>query len=79
MSSINWIWRQVDIDYFNMCNKPFPEDYQDRIEGMSFYETAIYFKNRFAIEDSIEEIMECWNTMAFEKYQNEVLLKEGAL
>ena len=74
-----WMWKNIDIEYLGKLGWECPDDLQKCIEGMSFYETAIYFKNRFAIEDSIEEIMECWNTMAFEKYQNEVLLKEGAL
>ena len=41
-------------------------------------ETAQYFKERFGIEDSVEKIGDDWNKMAWDKYTNEVPLKEGA-
>lgn len=55
-----------------------PDDLQKSIEGMSFSETAIYFKNRFGLKDSLEQIKSDWNEMAWDKYLNEVPLKEGA-
>jgi len=48
------------------------------IEGMSFSETARYFKNRFEIPDSIDEIKHDWIQMSIEKYRSEVPLKPGA-
>ncbi len=44
---------------------------------MGFTETAVFFKNRFQIEDSLEEIKKTWIFMAEEKYCNEVPLKAG--
>lgn len=72
-----WIWRAIDIEYLGRFGIPLPEDLQSRIEGMSFGETAIYFKEHFAIPDSLEQIQECWNRMAWDKYLHEVPLKEG--
>ena len=46
---------------------------------MSFSETAVYFKERFGIPDSIEQMKEDWNRMAWDKYMNEVPLKPGVL
>lgn len=74
-----WMWKSIDIEFLNKYGIEFPEDLQSKIEGMSFSETAIYFKNRFQLTDSIEQIKEEWNQMAGEKYKNEVPLKEGAL
>ena len=45
---------------------------------MSFTETAVYFKERFGLPDSIEEIKEAWIAMSLEKYEKEVPLKPGA-
>ncbi len=73
-----WIWRQIDIEYLARFGMELPETLQSEIEGMSFKETAVYFKNRFQISDSIEQIMDNWNEMAWEKYANEVTLKPGA-
>ena len=50
-----WFWRQIDIDYLASKGKELPDDLQDAIAGMSFSETAIYFKERFELEESLEE------------------------
>lgn len=74
-----WMWKDIDIEYLGGLGEACPDDLQKSIEGMSFYETAVYFKERFNINDSIQGIMESWNDMAFDKYQNEVPLKNGVL
>ncbi len=74
-----WVWKQIDIDYLDKYNISHPKDLQEKISGMSFCETAVYFKQRFAIPDSVEEMMETWNRMAFDSYQNKVKEKPGAL
>ena len=73
-----WIWHQIDVEYLGKFNLPVPDSLQQDIEGMSFVETAHYFKERFHIEDSVETIMSDWNEMALEKYEKEVPLKPGA-
>lgn len=70
------IWREIDIAYLKRHGHELPEDLQDSIEGMSFYDTAKYFQKRFQITDSLEQIMDDWNQMAFQKYSEEVPLKE---
>lgn len=72
-----WMWRAIDIEYLGRFGIPLPEDLQSRIEGMSFSETAVYFKEHFPIPDSIDQIKEDWNCMAWDKYANEVPLKPG--
>ncbi len=74
-----WMWRMIDIDYLGRFNIELPEDLQSCIEGMSFGETAAYFKKRFQIPDDIEKIKADWNQMAWDKYTYEVPLKEGVL
>lgn len=74
-----WMWRAIDIEYLSTFGIELPQNLQKEIEGMSFSETAIYFKERFGITDSIEVIKKQWNQMAYEKYKNEVPLKKGAL
>lgn len=72
-----WIWRQIDIDYLGRFGYQLPDTLQSESEGMSFRETAAYIKERFQIPDSIETMMETWNTMAWDKYMHEVPLKDG--
>jgi HAD superfamily hydrolase (TIGR01509 family) len=74
-----WIWRDIDIEYLGRFGLTLPATLQKEIEGMSFSETAVYFKNRFGLEDSLEQIKNDWNRMAEYRYQHEIPLKEGAL
>ena len=39
-----WMWRAIDIEYLGRYKIPLPENLQSEIEGMSFRETACYFK-----------------------------------
>lgn len=72
-----WMWREIDIEYLGKFGIPLPERLQSDIEGMSFTETAVYFKERFHLPDSVEQIMNDWNQMAWDKYSHEVPLKNG--
>ena len=74
-----WMWKEIDIEYLGRFGYTCPPDLQKIIEGMSFSETAEYFKSRFQIPDSIDEIKAAWIQMSIEKYRNEVPLKPGAL
>lgn len=72
-----WVWPQIDIDYLGLHGYQVPGDLPGTIDGMSFTETAVYFKNRFHIPQSIEEIMQTWQDMAIEQYRHKVPLKPG--
>lgn len=72
-----WIWRSIDIAYLGRFGIPLPDNLQQCIEGMSFSETACYFKERFQLPDSVEQIKADWTQMARDKYANEVPLKKG--
>lgn len=74
-----WMWKAIDVEYLSRFGIDLPKNLQREIEGMSFSETAVYFKERFLLEPSVEEIKDAWNEMAYEKYTNEVPLKQGAL
>ena len=74
-----WMWKSIDIEYLQRFGIELPDDLQRNIEGMSFSETAVYFKQRFDLPDSLEQMKSDWNQMAWEKYVNEVPVKEGVL
>ncbi|MGN0157603.1 MAG: HAD family hydrolase [Brotaphodocola sp.] len=73
-----WMWKQIDIEYLGKFGYECPETLQKVIEGMSFTETAVYFKETFSIPDSLEEIKQTWIDMSIDKYRKEVPLKRGA-
>ena len=72
------IWKGIDIEYLGARGLELPDDLQRSIEGMSFSETANYFKERFQLSDTIDEIKAAWNRMAWDKYSKEILFKTGA-
>lgn len=74
-----WMWKKIDIEFLAKFGIDCPDDLQKSIEGMSFSETAVYFKERFSIPWSLEEIKSCWTQMSIDKYRHEVPLKEGAM
>lgn len=71
------VWKDIDVEYLGKIGFSVPSDLQKSIEGMGFTEVAVYFKKRFQIKDSIEEIKQNWQNMAMEKYCSEVPLKPG--
>lgn len=74
-----WMWKAIDIEYLGRYGYDLPPTLQKDIEGMSFSETAVYFKETFRIPESLEEIKTTWNRMAYDKYTKEVPLKKGVM
>lgn len=72
-----WMWGAIDVEYLGKFGLTCPPDLQKAIEGMSFSETAAYFKKRFALEASLEEIKADWVSMSIEKYRSQVPPKPG--
>lgn len=72
-----WVWYKIDVEFLKKRNIELPDDLQREIEGMSFTETAGYFKKRFQLVESIEEIKAEWDEMTFKYYKEEIFLKEG--
>lgn len=72
------LWHEIDVEYLGARGiYELPESLEADIEGMSFSETAVYFKETFHLSDSLETIKQEWNAMAYEKYASEVPLKPG--
>ncbi|UWP59649.1 HAD family hydrolase [Ruminococcus gauvreauii] len=72
-----WMWKDIDFEYLSSRGKELPDTLQHEIEGMSFTETAGYFKKRFGLKDSVDTIKEEWLFMARDKYLHETPLKDG--
>ena len=72
-----WVWSQIDVDYLKMKGYSMPENLRNEISHLSFSQTAVYFKEKFNLDDSIETILEDWHNMAFNHYSNNVKLKLG--
>ncbi len=74
-----WMWKAIDVEFLGRYGYDCPDDLQKAIEGMSFSETAAYFRKRFSLPLDTEEIKAVWTDMTYEKYKTQVPLKPGAL
>ncbi len=74
-----WVWEEIDKEYLKEKGHSVPLNLKDKINHLSFNETALYFKEAFSLEDSLETIMKDWTTMAYIHYSQNIHLKEGAL
>lgn len=76
------IWVSIDMEYLkeiDQLDKVDLKELKEEINHLSYRGTAEYFKNRFNIPSSIDEICNRWHNMAYEKYSKEVKFREGAL
>ncbi|MEW8957076.1 HAD family hydrolase [Clostridium sp.] len=73
-----WIWEKVDENFLKERNICFPKNLKEEINHLSFQGTVKYFKERFNLDESLEEIEEIFTTMAYDEYKNHVTLKPGA-
>lgn len=73
------IWQDIDVDYLAGFGLTVPKDLHQEVGGKSFHETAVYFKERFQLADSVEEIEKSWNDMALQAYMYQVPFKDGVL
>lgn len=75
-----WVWLAVDEDYIQKYNLTEPEGFHEKMEGMSYSETAQYFLEIFPeLPMTLDEVMDEWHEMAYDKYVHDVPLKDGAL
>lgn len=72
------VWAEIDRVFLKKRQIPMPDDILKNIEGMSFTETAHYFKNRFNLIENVEEITKEWIEMSKEYYRDHIPLKKGA-
>lgn len=72
-----WMWKKIDVEFLAGYGLECPEDLQRNVEGMSFTETAQYFKDRFRLSETPDEIKDIWVRMSIDKYRYEVPLKKG--
>ncbi len=71
-----WMWKDVDVTYLSKRNIEYPLSLPVEIEGKTYYETAVYFKERFNLPDTLEEIMDEWHEISYDIYCNKVMLKD---
>ena len=72
-----WVWKQIDLDYLKSKGYSLPENLNSEICHLSFTQTANYFKERFNLSDSIDDILNDWHKLAYNHYSKNIKLKDG--
>lgn len=75
IANSRYVWQKVDVDFFAKRGMEIPRDYVEAISVMSFYKGAVYTKEKYNIKESVEEIMNEWNSQALREYKENVVLK----
>ena len=75
IANSRYVWQKVDVDFFAKRGMEIPSDYVEAISVMSFYNGAVYTKEKYNIKESVEEIMNEWNSQALREYKENVVLK----
>lgn len=73
------LWREIDIEFLGERGIEYHDGLQEKIEGMSFTETAVFCKEYYSLSESVDELKAIWNKMAADKYRYEVRPKPGAI
>ena len=79
IANSTYLWKKVDTDFFKRRKMEMPPEYADKISTMSFYEGAVFTKNTYNIEETVEEIMEEWHKGAVREYERNVTLKPNVV
>lgn len=72
-----WVWDEIDREFFRSRQIPYSKEIQHEVEGMHIEAIATYFKNKFQLLETEEELIAIWTHMAYEVYQKEVDYKHG--
>lgn len=68
------IWHDIDIEFLGKRGFEVPADYTDAVLPKSFYECAVYTRERFNLPETPEELMREWDDMAISHYKSTIEL-----
>lgn len=74
----SWVWLKVDKDFLAQNGIVLTQDYTQAVHQMHFNEAALYTKTRYNLEQSVEQIKDCWIEMVANEYAHNIKLKDGA-
>lgn len=72
------LWHDIDVVYLKRFGLECPDNLSEEINGMSFTETAQYFKKRFSIPHDIERIKQDWVNLSHDYYMTTIPFKPRA-
>lgn len=77
LDSMN-VWENVDRDFLEENGAVYTPDVSNDVKKMTIYDSANYFKTRFSLSRSCEDIINRIEEMVSDKYHNSIPLKKNA-
>ncbi|MBQ8107645.1 MAG: HAD family phosphatase [Ruminococcus sp.] len=72
------VWSDIDRDFLGKRGFEVPKDYCKAVSVLDFPRAAVYTKERFALNETVDQIMQEWHDMAIDEYTNVIEAVEGA-
>ena len=73
------IWHEIDKAFFSKRNMELPSDYAQHIVHLGLKQAAVYTKETYHLDESIQDIMDEWHNMSIDMYRYNVPLKSHAI
>ena len=73
------VWHEIDKAFFTKRGMELPKDYAQHIVHLGLTQAAVYTKETYHLQESIQDIIKEWHDMSVDMYKYHVPLKEGAL
>lgn len=73
-----WVWDEVDRMFLAKRNIPYTDEFGEMIAVLGFELGADFAIEHFGLDESPEDIIEEWKSLAEEGYATNVMLKPGA-
>jgi len=70
-----YVWEKVDRDFLTEHGIAVTQEYSDAVRGMFFRTAAEYTKDKYGLDESVEDIMQAWLGMARREYEFDVRSK----
>ncbi len=71
------VWGEVDRIYLARYGIEMPENFSQRLAGLSIMQCTTFFREEMGIDEPPEKMLEDWNELARDQYANHVKVKEG--
>lgn len=72
------LWEDIDKDFLASRSLKYTPDYSQALLGLDILSSARYTISRYGLLETPEELIDIWNRMARDAYENTVELKPGA-
>ena len=72
------VWQQIDEAFLKRRHIMVDQDYIEAVKTLRYEDAAVYTIERYHLPETVQAVMEEWDEMALDAYQNQIPCKPGA-